>query len=204
MIGQDAVPAAPARRPHDALPSNSPLLSELKLTVPVGVVELLEVSVTVAVQVDAWFTTTGASQETVVVVAWRAGTTSKVRMVERMIPPPRASIETMDVPTLAEAVAEKETLTAHVGLHGLFVNRAVTPPGRGDVEKVTGTAVPLTRVTSIDADPLVASCTTVKLLGEGVESPKSKSITPIGLHWPKPPALKIAFTSDDESARLKI
>ena len=68
MIGQDAVPAAPAWRPHDALPSNFPLLSELKLTVPDGVVELLEVSVTVAVQVDAWFTTTGLSQLTLVVV----------------------------------------------------------------------------------------------------------------------------------------
>ena len=45
----------------------------VKLTIPVGVVGLAFVSVTVPVQVEAWFTTTGVSQETVVVVEWAAG-----------------------------------------------------------------------------------------------------------------------------------
>ncbi len=39
-----------------------------KVTVPPGVVGLPLVSVTVAVQVEAWFTTTVGSQETLVVV----------------------------------------------------------------------------------------------------------------------------------------
>ncbi len=39
-----------------------------KETVPVGAVGLALASVTVAVQVEAWFTSTGVSQETVVVV----------------------------------------------------------------------------------------------------------------------------------------
>ena len=42
----------------------------MKLTVPVGVVGLALVSVTVAVQDEAWFTTTGLVQVTVVVVLW--------------------------------------------------------------------------------------------------------------------------------------
>ncbi len=40
----------------------------VKLTAPDGVVGPAFVSVTVAVQVEAWFTTTGVSQETLVVV----------------------------------------------------------------------------------------------------------------------------------------
>jgi hypothetical protein len=39
-------------------------------TVPVGVVGPVAVSVTVTVQVDAWLTTTGLVQLTVVVVLW--------------------------------------------------------------------------------------------------------------------------------------
>ncbi len=42
-----------------------------KATVPVGeVAPELDVSVTVAEQLDAWFTTTGVAQFTVVVVGW--------------------------------------------------------------------------------------------------------------------------------------
>lgn len=40
----------------------------MKLTLRVGVVGLGEVSVTVAMHVDAWFTTTGPEQFTLVVV----------------------------------------------------------------------------------------------------------------------------------------
>jgi hypothetical protein len=42
----------------------------VKATVPRGVVGLPLVSVTVTVQVESWFTTTGVSQLRLVVVAW--------------------------------------------------------------------------------------------------------------------------------------
>ena len=43
----------------------------MKATVPVGeVAPEFDVSVTVAVQLDAWFTTTEVAQFTVVVVGW--------------------------------------------------------------------------------------------------------------------------------------
>ncbi len=45
-----------------------PIPSLVKLTLRVGVVGLGEVSVTVAMHVDAWFTTTGPEQFTLVVV----------------------------------------------------------------------------------------------------------------------------------------
>ena len=45
----------------------------VKVTVPVGTVGLALVSVTVAVQVDSWLTTTGVAQETVVVVKCATG-----------------------------------------------------------------------------------------------------------------------------------
>ena len=60
--------AVAVERVQAPAPSNSPLLSELKLTVPIGVAGLAFVSVTVAVQVEGWLTTTGPSQVTVVVV----------------------------------------------------------------------------------------------------------------------------------------
>lgn len=45
--------------------------ASVKATVPVGeVAPELDVSVTVAVQLDAWFTTTEVAQFTVVVVGW--------------------------------------------------------------------------------------------------------------------------------------
>ncbi len=61
----------------------------------------------------------------------------------------------MTVPKAAVDVAENDTVTVHVGLHGLLVNVAVTPVGRPDAENVTEAVVPLTRVASIDDDELV-------------------------------------------------
>ncbi len=75
---------------------------------------------------------------------------------------------------MAEAVAEKETMTVQVGLHPLFVKVAVTPVGRPDAAKVTAVVVPLTRVASIDDDGLLPPWTTVRLLGEGVDRLKPK------------------------------
>ncbi len=75
--------------------------------------------------------------------------------MEWLAPPPLASILTLVVPRAAVPVAENETVTVHVGLHGLLVKIAVTPVGNPEAEKVTGVVAPLTRVASIEADELV-------------------------------------------------
>jgi len=62
---------------------------------------------------------------------------------------------TVTVPNVAVAVAEKETVTVHVGLHGLLVKVAVTPVGRADVENVIAEVVPATRVATIEDEGLV-------------------------------------------------
>jgi hypothetical protein len=80
---------------------------------------------------------------------------------------------------VAVAVAEKETVMVHVGVHGLFVNVAVTPVGSVDVEKVTEAAVPLASVAVIEEDGLVAPCTTVRVPGVGVPKLKSKTATTV-------------------------
>jgi hypothetical protein len=79
------------------------------------------------------------------------------------------------VPEAAVGVAENETVTVHVGLHGLFVNVGVTPLGKPVAEKVTGVVVPLTRVALMEEDVLVLPWTTVRELGEGVARLKSNA-----------------------------
>ena len=55
----------------------------MNVTVPDGLVApLVLVSVTVAVQVEAWFTTTGVSQETVVIVGFRLVSIIRLEMAE--------------------------------------------------------------------------------------------------------------------------
>jgi hypothetical protein len=51
----------------------------------------------------------------------------------------------------------------------LFVNVAVTPVGRVDVEKVTAAVAPAVNVAVIDEVGLVEPWITVRLLGDGVE-----------------------------------
>jgi hypothetical protein len=82
--------------------------------------------------------------------------TVKDSVVVGLRPPPVAVIVTVTVPRVAVDVAEKETVTVHVGLHGLFVKVAVTPLGRVDVENVTGVVVPAARVAVIEDEELVA------------------------------------------------
>jgi hypothetical protein len=79
------------------------------------------------------------------------------------------------VPNVAVEVAEKETVTVHVGLQGLLVKVAVTPVGSADVENVIGEVVPATRVATIDDVGLVKPWTTVRLPGDGVDRLKSKA-----------------------------
>ena len=90
-----------------------------------------------------------------------------------MAPPPFASIETVTVPRAAVAVAENDTVTVQVGLHGLLVKVAVTPVGRPVALNVTPAVVPLTRVAVIEDVELVEPWTTVKALGDGVDKLKS-------------------------------
>jgi len=84
-----------------------------------------------------------------------AAVTVKDNEVEWLAPPPETSIDTVAVPKVAVAVAEKDTVTVQVGLHGLFVKSAVTPVGRPEAENVTAVDVPLTKVASMEDDELV-------------------------------------------------
>ncbi len=68
LMEQVATPVPPADRVQ-GLPVNDPAGPvSVKVTMPVGVVGLAFVSVTVAVHEEAWFTTTGLAQTTVVMV----------------------------------------------------------------------------------------------------------------------------------------
>jgi hypothetical protein len=78
------------------------------------------------------------------------------------------------VPNVAVAVAENDTVTEHVGLHGLFVKVAVTPVGSALVEKVTGVVAPAVNVAVIEEVGLVEPWMTVKLLGDGVDRVNAK------------------------------
>ena len=95
------------------------------------------------------------------------------------------------------AVALNEAVTVQVGLHGLYVNVAVTPEGRADAEKVIGAVEPLTSVATIEDVELVEPWTTVKLLGEGVDSEKSNLATTVSDNvraWVAPPPVAVTVT----------
>ena len=83
---------------------------------------------------------------------------------------------TVTVPRATLLEAENERVTEQSGLHGLLLKTAVTPLGSPEAVKVTSVEVPLTRATSIDEDGLVLPRTTVRLFGEGVDRPKSKTV----------------------------
>ncbi len=86
-----------------------------------------------------------------------------------------ALIVTVVVPVVALVVAENETVTVQVGLHGLLVKIAVTPLGSGDVENVTLVVAPLVNVAVVIDEELVEPTDTVRLFGEGVERLKSNA-----------------------------
>jgi len=74
VVVQLAVPVVPASNVHVALVNEPPIPVSLNETVPAGVTGVPpfdELSTTVAVHVDGWFTTTGETQLTDVVVARR-------------------------------------------------------------------------------------------------------------------------------------
>jgi hypothetical protein len=79
---------------------------------------------------------------------------------------------TLVVPVEAVGKVANETVTVHVGLHGLLVKIAVTPLGSADVEKVTDVGEPLVRVAVMDEAGLVEPWTTVRLFGDGPDSVK--------------------------------
>ncbi len=97
------------------------------------------------------------------------GETVRDIVVECVAPPPLAPMVMVDVPVVALAIAEKDTVTEQVGVHGLFVKVEVTPLGNAEVENITDDAVPLTRVAVIDDVELVLPWATVRLPGEGME-----------------------------------
>ena len=71
---QLAVPVVPASSVHVVLVNEPPIPVSLNETVPAGVIGVPpfdELSTTVAVHVEGWFTTTGETQLTDVVVARR-------------------------------------------------------------------------------------------------------------------------------------
>ena len=127
------------------------------------------------------------------------GLTVSERLVEWEAPPPLASIVTVAMPSVAVAVAENETVTLQVGLHGLFVNAAVTPLGKPGALNVTPVVVPLTSVAVIDEAELVEPWTTERLLGDGVERLKSNAtgmltVSDIGTVWVIPPPVTLIVT----------
>lgn len=100
--------------------------------------------------------------------------TVRLSVVEWLALPPDAVMVMVKVPVVADAEAANETVTVHVGLHGLFVNIGVTPEGWPEAEKVTELADPLVSVAVIEDEPLVPPWATVRLFGFGVERLKSK------------------------------
>jgi hypothetical protein len=75
--------------------------------------------------------------------------------VDLLVPPPEAVIETVVVPGVALVVAENDTVSVQVGLHGLLLKIAVTPVGRPDAEKLRDVVVPETNVAVVKAVGLV-------------------------------------------------
>jgi hypothetical protein len=129
LAEQVAIPVPPATRVQ-GLPVNEPAGPVLvKLTVPVGVVGLAFVSVTVAVQEEAWLTTTGVEQATVVVVV-RNCTVVTVTAKAGLVLPEWVESPLYAPVMLAVPVVEAEKVTEHVldaRVHGLPTNVPVTP-----------------------------------------------------------------------------
>ncbi len=122
------VPVVPATRVH-GLPVNDPAGPvSVKLRVPVGVVELALVSVTVAVHDDAWLTTIGLVQTTVVVVECVPDPTftRKVALVlPEWVESPLYAPVMFAVPVVQAVKVTEQLLETRV--HGLPVNDPVTP-----------------------------------------------------------------------------
>ena len=95
-------------------------------------------------------------------------------------------------------VASKETVTVHVGVHGLFVKVAVTPAGSPDAENVIADPVPLVRVAVMEDEELLLPCVTVRLPGVGVERLKSKggaeTVSERVVVWLAPPPAAVMVT----------
>ena len=98
------------------------------------------------------------------------------RVVVSVTPPPLAVIVTVVVPSAALGAAENETMTVHVGLHGLLFEKiAVTPEGNGDVtENITPLVEkPGVSIAVIEDEGLADARATVKLSGEGLDKAKN-------------------------------
>ena len=122
----------------------------VKLTVPVGVVGLVDVSVTVAVQVLAEFTVTvlGAQMTVVVVEAITGAVTVTLTLVGAVVAPNGEPVTIkLNRPVGVDAVVPMVRILVPVGVTGLVPKLHVTPVGRGVTQdNVTGLVVPATKV----------------------------------------------------------
>ncbi len=100
--------------------------------------------------------------------------TVRERTVEWVAPPPDPVIVIVVVTGVAVLVAENLTVMVHVGMHGLFVNVAVTPVGSVDVVNVSEAAVPVESVAVMDDVGLVDPWSTDSVPRDGDERVKSK------------------------------
>ena len=157
-------------------PVNEPVPLLANDTVPVGIMPVpTSVSLTSAVQIVDEPKLIDAGAHVIVVVVVRNGATVNEILVEWLAPPPLALMVIVKVPRVAVTVVANDTVTVHVGLHGLFVKVAVTPLGRPDALNVTAVVVPLTRVAVMEELELVDPWKTLRVLGDGVERLKSNA-----------------------------
>ena len=146
--------AAPAARAHvagDGL--KVPVEFVVKLTVPVGVVGLVDVSVTLAVHVLAVFTVTklGAQLMVVVVEATTGAVTVTLTLVGAVVAPNGEPVTIkVNEPVGVDAVVPMVRILVPVGVAGLVPKLHVTPVGRGVTQdNVTGLVAPAARVAVI-------------------------------------------------------
>jgi len=129
----------------------------VKLTLPVGVVGLVDVSVTVAVHVLAVLIVTelGAQLTVVLVGAMAGAVTVTLTLVGAVVAPKGEPVTiTLNDPVGVDAEVPIVRTLVPVGVTGLVPKLHVTPVGRGATQdKVIGTAEPAVRVAVIVTVP---------------------------------------------------
>lgn len=129
----------------------------VKLTVPVGVVGLVDESATLTVHVLAVFTVTevGAQLTVVVVEAITGAVTITLTLVGAVVAPNGEPVTIkLSEPVGVDPVVPMVRILVPVGVTGLVPKLHVTPVGRGVTQdNVTGLVVPATKVAVIVTVP---------------------------------------------------
>ena len=112
--------------------------------------------------------------------------TVSVMLVDLLTPPPWALMVIVAGPSVAVAVALKETVTVQVGLQGLLVKITVTPVGRLVAEKVTWLVVPPASVAVIVEEGLVDPWVMDTLAGDGLLRVKPNACWTVTVTWKCP------------------